>query len=276
MEPHRALEHITRLVRRVFASLLAGVLLASAGSVSAQTDLSLVAKWNLTGNVLDTPVDVVTLFGETLPGGPTIPGVTNRVVSVWKWLVDPLIPACTSGCWAFFTPTQTKAQSDQTARDQGYQPLTTIGPAEGFWVFRTPPGSTTLSVPVQAGAPFSYRSQFNPAGKHFSDLKKNTWHLIAQSEALSASEFNLAVNLSPPQPNFVPTTNFVTLWAWDAVTQRWYFYAPTVEAAPNPGSRFGEPVGLPGVTLYCTDNNLLDFTNAGKMLGPNTGFWVRR
>ena len=59
--------------------------------------------------------------------------------------------------------------------------------------------------------------------------------------------------------------NVVSLWAWDAPTQNWYFYAPSLEAQ-----------GGNALTDYITRHGYLDFTQANKVLGLGVGFWVNR
>jgi len=55
----------------------------------------------------------------------------------------------------------------------------------------------------------------------------------------------------------------VTLWAWEAASSNWYFYAPTLAA--QGGTKLSE---------YVTGKGYLDFVATGRKLGSGGGFWV--
>jgi hypothetical protein len=273
-------------VARCCAAVLFSLVAASADCQTVNVTHSVSKGFNLIGNPLDAPIDVVTMFGDA---ANQIPDVTLYIISVWKWRVDPLGGLCYGGCWEFFTPTQTKAQSDITAVAQGFQPLTTIEAGKGFWVNRSvaaPSPGAPVTLPTLSGIPFKYQDPLpgfpdplpgSGVGK-FSVLKTNAWHLLAQHEALTPASFNLSVVSTPPSPGYVPI-NFVTLWAWSNAKLKWYFYSPVVEKAGNETIPPGEVLPIGGgvaVANYCSDNGYLDFTTEAKELGPGVGFWVRR
>ena len=54
-----------------------------------------------------------------------------------------------------------------------------------------------------------------------------------------------------------------TLWAWDATTSAWYFYAPSLDASG-------------GLGAYISAKGCLDFGLNGKTLGIGSGFWLNR
>jgi hypothetical protein len=59
--------------------------------------------------------------------------------------------------------------------------------------------------------------------------------------------------------------NMESLWAWDEVRSKWYFYAPGLEAQ-----------GGSVLANYIKAQNYEDFGNNAKTLGNGVGFWVRR
>ena len=77
---------------------------------------------------------------------------------------------------------------------------------------------------------------------------------------------------SPPPTFGVNTDNFISLWAWDAATQAWYFYSPSLENTLCSGS----PCGLAGVKSYVDVRGYLHFEDTGKKLDVGTGFWVNK
>jgi hypothetical protein len=56
-----------------------------------------------------------------------------------------------------------------------------------------------------------------------------------------------------------------SLWAWDAATSKWYFYAPTLDT-----------LGGSALVNYIKDQNYEDFGSSAKTLGNGVGFWVKR
>ena len=76
----------------------------------------------------------------------------------------------------------------------------------------------------------------------------------------TASSFNKAIGTTPPTPASTQSS-LTTLWAWENNTERWYFYAPSLEAAGT----------LQG---YVSDKGYLDFGNL--TLTPTAGVWVNK
>jgi hypothetical protein len=86
------------------------------------------------------------------------------------------------------------------------------------------------------------------------------WTFIATGEAQTASAFNKAIGSTPPAAGVIPI-NLTSLWAWQNSAQRWYSYAPSLEASG-------------GLNAYLVGNNYLDLGSVN--FAPTTGFWVNR
>lgn len=186
------------------------------------------------------------IFGG--PGNP-VAGVTENVVSVWRW--NALLQR-----WGFYSPLLTAEQNAAYAVSQGYELLISIQPGEGFWVNIS--GQVTLLL--QAGS---------PAGFAFSDFDALPpgFNLITISQEMTPTEFNNSVaQAAPPAEGAAMTANFTSLWVWDATRQKWYFYSPILEASG----------GLPAVSSYAAGQGFLHFQDYGKTLGAGTGFWVHK
>jgi hypothetical protein len=85
----------------------------------------------------------------------------------------------------------------------------------------------------------------------FSSLQaglKSGWNLVSVGETKNASDFAAT-----------------TLWAWDNAQSKWYFYAPSLDAQ-----------GGTSLTDYIDSNGYLNYTPAGKTLGPGVGFWINK
>lgn len=217
-------------------------------SALAGPTLTFVAGWNLVGNSVETPISVTSLFGDAA-----------KVTTVWKW-----VPGSTK--WAFYSPAQTDGGAAYAA-SKGYDTLTTIGAGEGFWVN----AATSFSVSLPSGTAVS-ASAFKPAlsnpvvpgGTH---ALPAGWSLIATGDSPTPAQFAAAIATSlssPPAPGNV-YTSITTLWTWDAVRQRWYFWAPSLV---NSGT----------LSSYNAERGYQDFsalpaTPTGT-LSPTTGFWV--
>jgi chitodextrinase/alpha-tubulin suppressor-like RCC1 family protein len=251
------LSALTTYSYRVAACDAAGNCSAQSAAVSATTftsfATSLVTGFNQTGNSLNAPIDVVAFFGNQ--DSPT--GVTPSIVSIWKW--NPL-----TDNWAFYSPQLTHAGNIAYATDptRNYDVLTTINPGEGYWIN----ASTNLTLPPQVGPLFRYDNA-NFAALAPGGSFNSGWYLIATSDVLTPSDFNILVSPTPPAPGTVPTGNFFSLWTWDAGALRWYFYAPILEAQPG---------GLANVKAYADNHGFLHFQDTGKTLGMGIGFWVNR
>jgi len=190
--------------------------------------------WNFLGNSTDTPLDVATTFSDA-----------SQVTSVWKW-------NSSTQNWAFYSPTLTgQALTDYTV-SKGYEVLTVINSGEGFW--------------VNAKTPFAFAV---PGGQILSTATAPTtlspgWNMVAIGQNMAPSEFNSAINQTPPTPAVTPT-NLNTLWAWDNAQSNWYFYAPSLQAK-----------GGTALTDYVNDKGFLDFDSVSKKLSPGMGFWVNQ
>ena len=212
--------------------------LALSGSTPAPaiTALDLLKGWNLLGNGQDQPVTIATLFGDA-----------QNVTTVWKWDV-------VNTGWQFYTPIMDAATLQSYATSKGYGVLTSINPGEGFWVNALQPFSVTRpSSSAITGNEFA-------AGKSFA--LKSSWNLVAIGTALTPSDFNKSLSVTPPATGTVPF-NITTLWAWDNPLSKWYFYTPHLEAQG-------------GAVLfdYTANKGYLDFTVNSKTLGSGVGFWV--
>ena len=152
------------------------------------------------------------------------------------------------------TPTMSAPDLQNYAANNGFGVLGTVGAGEGFWVnvkkpftVGLPNGETVLGVDFQSGG-----TKALAAG----------WNLIAIGEALKASGFNSALSTTPPAAGVTPI-NLTTLWAWDNLDSKWYFYSPQLDAS-----------GGTVLTGYITSKSYLNFTTSNKILEPGTGFWV--
>lgn len=205
---------------------------ASVTTLATGPTLNLVAGWNLLGNSIATPLDVATAFGDAA-----------KVSSVWKWVAA-------TGKWSFHTPAQADGGAAY-ALARGYDVLATINGGEGFWVnakqaftVQLPPGTAVSSA--------SFRGM--PSG----------WNLIAVEDVPTPGGFNNALSETAPPAGTIPV-NINTLWAWDSLSEKWYFYAPSMEAQ-----------GGSALSDYIDRKGFLDFTKAHKTLGGGTGFWVNK
>jgi hypothetical protein len=206
----------------------------------AQPSVTLAAGWNLVGNGGTTAMNVPSLFGDS-----------SKVFSVWKWVKTGSTQNVNYPTWAFYTPQQ--ADGGQAyASSNGYDTVTSIASGEGFWVNAKLP----MSVPMTAPA-WILSSVFAP---NQSKALTPGWSLIATGEAQTASAFNKAIGSTPPAPNTIPI-NLTSLWAWNNIAQRWYFYAPSLDVSG-------------GLTAYLNEKSYLDFGSVS--FAPTTGFWVNR
>ena len=197
------------------------------------------------GNSLNVSLDVATVFGS--PSAP-VAGSAN-IASIWKW-------DAVNRTWAYYSPGLTSAQIAGFTGNQGYQVLTTINPGEGYWVN----ARNTVTLAPQSGTPFSYSSA------NFAGLP-SSWNLIATASNQSPHAFTNTVSALPPPNSGVNTADtFVSLWAWSAADQVWYYYAPQLD---NSG-------GLPAVKSFANSKGYLHFEDNAKKLDTGTGFWVNK
>jgi len=207
---------------------------------------AVVAGWNLLGNSSETSLAVGSLGNEAC------------INTVWKW-------NAATGRWAFHTPALTQSALGTYAASKGYDVLTTIDAGEGFWIN----AKTAFSLALPSGnllQSSSFKSTTTSAGATSHALPSG-WSLIATGDSPTPAVFNSAVATTlsaPPQAGQVET-NLISLWAWNADQEKWYFWAPHL-------------VNSGGLASYLTSKGYLDFatmptTPAGK-LSPTTGVWV--
>ena len=210
---------------------------------------SLVTGFNMLGNSLATPIDVVATFGNATTTTP----VRNQTLTVWKWVLQNGI-----GKWAFHATSLTAAENATYAANSGFAVLTTINPKEGYWVNAASP--YTLTLPAAVATTFTNNDFANnpnwPRG----------FNLIAIGSAMTPTQFNNTVAQSTPPTAGQMSANFVSLWTWNAKQTRWYFYAPSLE-------RDG---GLAAVKAYADAQSFLDFSTNSRLLELGMGFWVNK
>lgn len=197
-------------------------------TLGGSATLNFVAGWNLAGNSSSAALDVAAAFGDAA-----------RVNTVWKWV--------SSGSkWAFYTPSLGDGGAAYAA-GKGYDFLSSVAGGEGFWVN----AKIAFTAPLPAGTAITSASfQSMAAG----------WNLVAVGDSPTPGAFNAALSTTPPSLGEIPL-NLVTLWAWDAVQNNWYFYAPSMD-------KNGTLAG------YVQSKNYLGF--GAKVLDPATGFWVNK
>ncbi len=226
------------------------VMVTSATVVPEPTPvLTLVTGWNLVGNSVEAPITVAKIFYDA-----------TKLTSVWKWIAS-------GAKWAFYAPGQADGGASYAA-SRGYDALTTINAGEGFWVNAT----TAFSVPLPAAVAVQSSSfkpaVTNPATAGGAHALPSGWSLIATGGSLTPAQFDAAIatSLSTPPAAGRVYSNLITLWAWDATKQNWYFWAPSL-------------VNSGGLAAYVSSKNFLDSatlpgTPTGT-LSPATGFWVK-
>jgi hypothetical protein len=201
-------------------------------SVFAQTAIT--PGWNLVGNGYGNPIAISNVLSNK-----------SQVISVWKW-------DNSKSSWAFYSPSY-NTFSDLTtyASGQGYQVLSTVNPGEGFWI------NAAQAFTLAAGTGAVYNSSnFNFSSSTAMALG---WNLISIGDTITPSQFN--ANIGSNKDTTGHTINFTSLWAWDNINSKWFFYAPSLEAAGT-------------LTQFATTNGYEDFTASGKSLGLGLGFWV--
>jgi cyclophilin family peptidyl-prolyl cis-trans isomerase len=204
----------------------------SVTTLTAGPTLNLVTGWNLVGNSVNTSFEVASLFGNSA-----------NVTTVWKW-------NSANSKWAFYTPIAADGGAAHAAA-AGYDVLTKINGAEGFWVHAKQ--AFTAQLPDGTAV----------AASALQDLPSG-WSLVAIAGNPSPRDFNRALSSSTPPADAIPV-NFTSLWAWDYATGKWYFYAPYLD-------------GLGGTSLsnYSAGKGYLDFMSAGKTIMPGSGFWINK
>lgn len=155
------------------------------------------------------------------------------VSSVWKWDVE-------KRRWQFYAPAMNAVELQAHANQNSYGVLNEVKPGEGYWVNAISPASVTnpSEAPVDLSA---------------ANLVSG-WNLVTTGVTMTPSALN----------SRMPST-ITSLWAWDSASQRYYFYAPSLEVQ-----------GRAQLTDYISGRGYLDFTATNKTLGSGVGFWVNK
>ena len=202
----------------------------SAPTVGCQTTL-VPQGWTLLGNTLDQSLQMASLFNDS-----------SWVTSVWKWDAAQMR-------WQFYSPSLDTSALQSFAVSKGFGILSEIGPGEGYWINAKAAG--VLGT---------------PSANLFNLTKANLatgWNLVATGVNVTPSVFNTSLSTTPPATG-VPQ-NLISVWTWDNLQSKWYFYAPSLEAR-----------GGSALTDYISSHGYLDFTAANKTLGSGVGFWVNK
>jgi len=208
------------------------------------TSVSLSSGWNLMGNGFNFNIDVPQIFGNP-----------SQFTTVWKWVTS-------TSKWAFYAPSLNADALATYAAGKGYDVLTTINPGEGFWVNSSAEQAVELrSDTTQVPAAFT-SSNLAIGGPN--ELQSGSWNLVAIGDKKTPAQFNTSINplAAPPSAGSSSIAeNLTTLWAWDAPSAKWYFYAPRLQNTSSTA-----------LESYIASKNYLGF---GTMqLSPSTGFWV--
>jgi hypothetical protein len=199
----------------------------------------LVKGWNLLGNPINQPVNVATNLGNV-----------SQVSTVWKWLPTGTTPGVGYPTWAFYAPAL--ADSGRAyAASKGYDFLSTVNAGEGFWVEANANFTFTFAI----GTAVTLTSLQNLAPG---------WHLIAIGSTSTPSGFNSDISPTPPATVAIPQ-NLASLWTWDNLKSKWYFYSPGLEAQ-----------GGNALSDFISSSGYLDFNSSNKTLAPGVGFWVKK
>lgn len=218
---------------------------------------ALVAGWNLLGNPLQTPVQMQQRFGRV---DAPLAGVTDNVVSVWKWL-----PAASQ--WAFYAPSMTASALASYALGKGYAVLDRIDPGEGYWInAKVPP-----NFPARTGVPSPTLPQSVPSG----------WSLLGVGgEAVTPAAFDKALSVGALSGSslcfpgecwhvsggLAATPSLKTLWTWNAGGSQWRFFAPSL--ALQGGTALANYAAGKGYVPYDLAEHL--YLHTGE------GFWVNK
>jgi hypothetical protein len=208
--------------------------------------LVFVSGWNLVGNGTEVPISMGSLLNDA-----------TKVISVWKWNAS-------QSRWAFYTPTQSDGGAAYSTV-QGYDALQTIHAGEGFWVNASSVFSISLPAGTAVGSASFRPAAAIPAIAVAVRALPSGWSLVATGDSPTPAQFNAAIGANPLAPAAAVENNLGALWAWNAGTQNWYFWAPSL-------------VNNGGLSSYLSSKNYLDFSTipsipAGTMT-PTTGFWV--
>ena len=179
--------------------LLPGLLLPilASGAIT----IPLTTGWNLRGNGDLAPIDVSARLNDQ-----------TKIISVWKWNKA-------ANKWAFYAPSMTSLALSMYAQSKDYDVLTSIASKEGFWVnaSSTVVLTDTFSPPPAVSTPLVTLRE--------SDLTPG-WNLMGSADGKTPAQLN--AGLSSSLMAVGKTIN--TAWAWDALSARWKFYAPSLAA----------------------------------------------
>lgn len=237
-----AMQTLNRLAWLLFVALVG----ATASNAHAQIKVTLTKGWNLIGNGYYASLDVAN--HSQLKEG-------ENVVTVWKWLPVP-------GKWAFYAPAKTPGDLATYASGIGYAVLNVINPGEGFWVN----AEKTFELELHQATPTRIPSIAFQVGS----LSLNPgWNLIATGDTPTTPRiFTNAIAKQAPTSG-VDTQVLITMWAWDAASSKWRFYAPEMDNAGG----LAAYIAAKGYTSFeATQEN--QSTTQG--IGATSGFWVNR
>ncbi len=211
------------------AFLLPSLLLP--GLASAATTINLTAGWNLVGNGDSTAIDVAARLNDQA-----------KITTVWKWNK-------VGNKWAFYAPSMAPDALVAYAQSKGYDVLASIAPKEGFWVNAVTAATLTdpMAAPPVLGAPAVTLAA--------SDLNQG-WNLMGSADNKNPSQLNTGLSSSLNAAG----KSIVTVWAWDAPTSKWKFFAPALEAQ-----------GGTALASYITGKGYLAFSTAPS---ATDGFWM--
>lgn len=213
--------------------------------------------WNLLGNPLQTPLLMLERFGRV--DAPVV-GVTDNIVSVWKWL-----PA--NSQWAFYAPSMTASDLASYANGKGYAVLDRIAPGEGYWIN----ARAGWSFSARTGVPSSTVPQALSGGWSLLGVGGEAATPAAFDKALSSgglSGLSLCVASECWQVSggLATTPSIKTLWSWDATASQWRFFAPSL--ALQAGTTLKDYATGKGYAPY--DLEELLYLHTGE------GFWVNK
>lgn len=217
---------------------------------------ALFAGWNLVGNPLLDPIVAVDRFGSAeLP----VPGVTDSIISIWKWLPS-------SSQWAFYAPSMTSQALSDYAAGKGYVVLDRIAAGEGYWI------NTTKS--------FHFSPRRGVPAATIPQTLGNGWSLLAiGGEAMTPAAFDESIGSGTLSSGSACSTqecwrvasgpaavpSLTSIWSWDR-TKKWRFYAPSLALQ-----------GVNALTAYAESKGYLAFDSAQTIfLHRGEGFWVNK
>ncbi|MDP3651393.1 MAG: LamG domain-containing protein, partial [Rhodoferax sp.] len=185
----------------------------------------------LVGNGDSTAIDVAARLNDQA-----------KITTVWKWNK-------VGNKWAFYAPSMAPDALVAYAQSKGYDVLASIAPKEGFWVNASTAATLTdpLATPPTPGAPAVTLAA--------SDLNQG-WNLMGSADNKSPSQLNTGLSSSLNAAG----KSIVTVWAWDAPTSKWKFFAPALEAQ-----------GGTALASYITGKGYLAFSTAPS---ATDGFWM--